>query len=140
MVALRNIPNLLEKLDQIFANLLYKSIKNNMLSLIARPSCGRFILTKQTTTTRSLACLSYTTSLQNSKTNLHRHEKAMNAVAGLSTPSLRYWCRSLLPKRPISCDVSKFFSGTPALAKSDSTLSWPHPRSLGHDCGKGYGR
>ena len=135
-----NMLNLLIISNRDFANMLYKCLKIGKLSLIARPSCGRFILPKQTTSTRSLACLSYTTSLQNSKTNLTRHEKAMNAVAGLSAPSLRYWCRSLLPKRPISCDVSKFFSGTPALAKSDSTLSWPHPRSLGHDCGKGYGR
>jgi len=135
-----NILNLLEITDQIFATLYHKSLKNGMLSLIARPSCGRFILRKKTTTTWSLACLSYTTSLQNSKTNSSRHEKAMNAATGLSTPSLRSWCRSLLPKRPISCDVSTSFSGTPALAKNDFTLSWLHPRFLGNDCGKGCGR
>ena len=50
-----------------------------MLSLIARPGCGTFILPKQTPQPGSLACLSYKKSSPNSKTNLLRPEKAMNA-------------------------------------------------------------
>ena len=141
MVALRNIPNLLEKLDQIFANLLYKSIKNNMLSLIARPSCGRFIYPKQTnTTTWRLACLPYTKSLPNSKTNLLYPEKALNGAVGSYTPSWRSWCPLLHRKHPIYFDVLIRFSEMLVSTRSAFTLSWLHPKFPGNDCGEGFGK
>jgi hypothetical protein len=136
-----NILNLLKIPNRRFAEIFEKCLNIGRLSLIARPSCGRLILPKQTnTTTRSLACLSYTKFWPNSKTNLLRPEKALNAAAGSSIRSWRSWCRLLHRKRPIYFDVFTHCSASPVSAKSAFTPSWLHPRFPGNDCGKGFGR
>jgi hypothetical protein len=59
MRGLTNMLILLIKLGRRFISMIEKSKNIGMLSLIARPGCGKFILPKQTSTqTRSLACLS----------------------------------------------------------------------------------
>ena len=141
MEVVYNLLKLLIISNRNFADVYDKCLKIGMLSLIARPGCGRFILPKQTSTqTRSLACLSYTKSLPISKANLPTHAKAKNAAVGSSIQSWLSWCRLLHRKRPTYFDVLKRFSELPASAKSAFTPSWPHPRFPGTDCGKGFGR
>jgi len=137
----RNILKLLKISNRFFTGMLYKCLNIGKLSLIASPSCDRLIHPKQTkTTTWRLACLPYTKSLPNSKTNLLHLEKAMNGAAGSYTRYWRSWYRLLHRKRPIYFDVLIRFSETLIFAKSAFTLSWPHPKSLGKGCGKGFGR
>ena len=141
MWAFCNILNLLDILNRNFANMYQKCLNIGELSLIARSGCGRVSFAKQTkTTTRSLACLSYTKSSPISKANFPPPEKAMNAAAGSSIRSWRSWCRLLHRKRPISFDVLKRFLDLVASGKNASTPLWPHPRFLGNDFGKGFGR
>ena len=140
MWAARNMLKSLIIQRPLFADMFVKCLKIGMLSLIARPGCGTFILPKQTPQPGSLACLSYKKSSTNSKTNLLRPEKAMNAAVGSSIRFWQSWCRLLPRKRPIYFDALIRFSQTPISAKSAFTHSWPHPRFPGSSCGKGFGR
>lgn len=140
LAAIRNMLNLLIIFGPDFVDFLNKWLKINMLLLIARPGCGRFVYPKQTSTqTRSLACLSYTKSLPISKANLPTHAKAMNVAVGSSTQSWLSWYRLLHRKPQTYCDVLKRFLELPVSAKSAFTPSWHRPRFLGNDCGKGFG-
>ena len=141
MAVTHNILILLTIPSRHFACLLYKCLYFGKLSLIARPSCGRFIYPKQTnTTTWRLACLPYTKSLPNSKTNLLYPEKALNGAVGSYTPSWRSWCPLLHRKHPIYFDVLIRFSEMLVSTRSAFTLSWLHPKFPGNDCGEGFGK
>ena len=133
--------NLLEILNRNSTDMYQKCLNIGELSLIARSGCGKVSFAKQTkTTTRSLACLSYTKSSPISKRISHLSKRAMNAAAGSSIRSWRSWCRLLHRKRPIYFDVLKHFLELAASGKNDSTPSWHHPRFLGNGFGKGFGR
>lgn len=95
---------------------------------------------QKTTAKKGLACSYYTTSLQNSKTNLPTPEKQKNAEPGLSTHSLRSSFHLRRP-RPLTCfDASTAFSGLPVFRKSAIIHSWHRPRSHGRGFGSACGR
>ena len=126
--------------NRFLTNMPYNCIIFSKLSLIASPSCGRFIQPKQTTTTTwRLACLSYTKSLPNSKTNLLYPEKALNGAPGSYTRSWLSWCPLLPRKRLTFFDALTRSLETLISTKSAFTLSWLHPKFHGNDCGRGGG-
>ncbi|MEZ4549908.1 MAG: transposase [Desulfobacterales bacterium] len=69
-------------------------------------------------TQKGLACSYYTTSSENSKTNLSYHEKTMNGQNGLSIPCLPSLFHWYIGKDPqTSSDAFTTFSGLPTLGK-----------------------
>lgn len=74
---------------------------------------------------RNLACSSYTTSLQSSKTNSPIPEKQMSAASGSSTPSWQSSSRLPARKHPISADASQPFSVSEKEHREDQPCAKP---------------
>ena len=91
-------------------------------------------------TQKGLSCSYYTTSSENSKTNLSYHEKTMNGQNGLSIPCLPSSFHLHRQRSQTSSDAFTTFLGLPTLAENDIIRSWPLPNSPGRPFGEGCGK